>query len=136
MRWAVDCRWARMMRRSTLGSEAHGRAWLLECLEGTAHEDALAQLLPTLGGSGPDERNELGGGGGPDALSLIVTDVHRSVHHVEYLCRTVSVHNPVLLMPNWHREHSQIPDWRLRVEVLEDPELKHTIGETGYAGSS
>lgn len=48
-------------------------------------------------------------------------DVHAKVHYSEYLAKTVSDHNPLLIHLRWFQERPVIPTWRLRPEALEDP---------------
>ena len=60
---------------------------------------------------------------------LCSPDIHASVQGVEYLARTISDHNPVIMSLGWNRVSSCIPTWRLKPEALEDRVFCDTVRE-------
>lgn len=63
-----------------------------------------------------------------DAI-LCSPEVGTTIVHSEYLTRTLSDHNPLLIKLNWSQERTAIPSWRLLPETLEDPVFRREIGE-------
>lgn len=62
---------------------------------------------------------------------LCSPEVHSLVRHTEYLAKTITDHNPCLLILRWTKDRPAIPSWRLNPHLLEDPvfheELRVTI---------
>lgn len=60
---------------------------------------------------------------------LCSPDVLAAVAHSEYLTRTLSDHNPLLIKIYWVPERSATPTWKLRPDKLEDPVFCNEVKE-------